>query len=75
MILHCSYYFVYIHFYWCDIFHCYKLVMYKDYVFLINSTIQDVPGGKVNIQGGHSIGHSKQTSLYVHVTYSKRFPR
>jgi hypothetical protein len=22
--------------------------------------IQDVPGGKVSIQGGHSIGHSKQ---------------
>jgi hypothetical protein len=23
-------------------------------------TIQNVPGGKVNILGGHSIGHSKQ---------------
>jgi hypothetical protein len=22
--------------------------------------IQDIPGGKVNILGGHSIGHSKQ---------------
>jgi hypothetical protein len=23
-------------------------------------TVQDVPGGKVNILGGHNIGHSKQ---------------
>ena len=34
-----------------------------------------VPGGKVNILGGHSIGHSKQTFLYEHVSYSERFPR
>jgi len=27
--------------------------------------IQGVPGGKVNILGGHSIGHSKQN--YIHV--------
>jgi hypothetical protein len=25
--------------------------------------------------GGHSIGHSKQKSLYVHVSCSERFPR
>ena len=25
--------------------------------------IQDVPGGKVNFLGGHSIGHSKQKCL------------
>jgi hypothetical protein len=37
--------------------------------------IQGVPGGKVNILGGHSIGHSKQESMYVHVFYSERFPR
>jgi hypothetical protein len=38
---------------------------------------QDVPGGKVNTVGCHSIGHSKQKSVrvYVHVTYSERFPR
>jgi hypothetical protein len=36
---------------------------------------QGVPGGKNNILGGHSIGHSKQKTLYEHVTYSKRFPR
>jgi len=34
-----------------------------------------VPGGKVNILGGHSIGHSKQKYLYEHVSYSERFPR
>jgi len=37
--------------------------------------IQGVPGGKVNILGGHSIGHSKQKCLYEHVSYSERFPR
>jgi hypothetical protein len=37
--------------------------------------IQSVPGGKVNIPGGHSIGHSKQKSVYVHVSYPERFPR
>jgi hypothetical protein len=33
------------------------------------------PRGKVNILGGHSIGHSKQKSVYVHVSHSERFPR
>ena len=37
--------------------------------------IQGVPGGKVNILGGYSIGHSKQKTLYEHVSYSERFPR
>jgi len=37
--------------------------------------IQGVPRGKVNILGGHIIGHSKQKCLYEHVSYSKRFPR
>ena len=37
--------------------------------------IQCVPGEKVNILGGHSIGHSKQKYLYEHVSYSERFPR
>jgi hypothetical protein len=37
--------------------------------------IQNVPVGKVNILGGHSICHSKQESVYVHVSYSERFPR
>jgi hypothetical protein len=29
----------------------------------------------VDILGGHSIGHSKQKSVYVHVSYSEQFPR
>jgi hypothetical protein len=33
-----------------------------------------VSGGKVNILGGHSFGHSKKKSLYEHVSYSERFP-
>jgi hypothetical protein len=37
--------------------------------------IQGVPGGKVNILEGHSIGHSKQKTLYEHVSYSEPFPR
>jgi hypothetical protein len=37
--------------------------------------IQDVQGGKVNILGGHTNGHSKQKALYEHVSYSERFPR
>jgi len=30
---------------------------------------------KVNILGGYSIGHSKQKTLYEHVSYCERFPR
>jgi hypothetical protein len=33
--------------------------------------IQGVPGGKVNIFGSHNIGHSKQESVYVRVSYSE----
>jgi hypothetical protein len=33
------------------------------------------PRGKVNILGGHNIDHYKQKSVYVHVSYSERFPR
>jgi hypothetical protein len=36
---------------------------------LICGSIQGVQGGKVNILGGHSIGHSKQKSVYVHVLF------
>jgi hypothetical protein len=39
------------------------------------SYIQGVPEGKDNILGGHSIGHSKQKTLYEHMSYSERFPR
>jgi hypothetical protein len=45
------------------------------YVTQISRYIQGVPGGKINILGGHSIGHSKQKCLYEHVSYSERFPR
>jgi hypothetical protein len=37
--------------------------------------IQDVLGAKVNIMVVHSIGHSKQNSVYVDVSYAERFPR
>jgi hypothetical protein len=36
--------------------------------------IQGVPGRKFNILGGHSFGHSKQKTLYEHVSYSERLP-
>jgi hypothetical protein len=35
--------------------------------------IQSAPGGKVNILGGHSIGHSKQKGVNVRVL-SGKFP-
>jgi hypothetical protein len=39
-------------------------------------TIQNVPGGKVNILGGHSIGHFNQKKkVYMCMSYSERFPR
>jgi hypothetical protein len=51
----------------------------KDYVLRLQRNasmyIQGVPGGKVNILGGHSMGHSKQKTLFEHVSYSERFPR
>jgi hypothetical protein len=34
--------------------------------------MQSVPGGKVNILGGHSISNSEQKNVYVHVSYSER---
>jgi hypothetical protein len=37
--------------------------------------IQGVPGGNVNILGGHSIDHSKQKGVYVYLSYSERFPK
>jgi hypothetical protein len=38
---------------------------------------QGATGGKVNILGGHSIGHSKPNNMHVlvHVSYSERFTR
>jgi hypothetical protein len=48
---------------------------YQQLNHVIIEAIQSVPGGKANILGCHSIGHSKQRSVYVHVSYSERFPR
>jgi hypothetical protein len=50
---------------------CVKLCVYT----CIYIHIQGVPGGKDNILGGDIIGHSKQKTLYEHVSYSERFPR
>jgi hypothetical protein len=52
------------------IFTIYKTLFMHIYIY-----IQGVLGGKVNIMGGRSIGHSKQKTLYEHVSYSERFPR
>jgi len=43
--------------------------------YALNENVGRVPGGKVNSLGGHSIGHSKQKSANVHVSYSELFPR
>jgi hypothetical protein len=51
----------------------FQLTFLYGYQFIL--IIQGVPGGKVSILGGHSIGHSKQTNVYVHVSYSERLPR
>jgi hypothetical protein len=52
---------------------------FMGYLTLLSAalTVQGVPGGKFNILGGlsSSMGHSKQQSVYVHVSYSERFPR
>jgi hypothetical protein len=45
------------------------------YRSLVTRYIENVPRGKVNILGGHRIGHSKQQTTYVHVFYSERFLR
>jgi len=54
-----------------------------DQIFTVRQTLekcweqnlQGVQGGNVNILGGHSIGHSKQKTVYIHVSYSEGFPR
>ena len=50
-------------------------LLVKHFISQLMHNIQGVAGGKVNILGGHSIGNSKQTCLYEHVSYSERFPR
>jgi hypothetical protein len=36
-----------------------------------NLPVQNVPGGKVNILVCHSLGHSKQNRVFVHMSYSE----
>jgi hypothetical protein len=50
-------------------------IWFNVYTLHPSPNIQDVPGGKVNILGGRSIGYSEQKIVYVHVSYSERFPR
>jgi hypothetical protein len=40
-----------------------------------NYTVPGVQGGKVNIPGGHSIGHSKRENLNEYVSYSEPLTR
>jgi hypothetical protein len=42
---------------------------------MIHYLIENVPGRKVNILGGHSICHSKQKLYHVDVSYSEQFPK
>jgi hypothetical protein len=42
-----------------------KMRLFRDKVV---KAIQGVLGGKYNILGGHSIGHSKHETLYQHVS-------
>jgi hypothetical protein len=48
---------------------CDRVLVRFESSFPVFVIIQGVPGGKINILGGHSIGNSK------HVSYSERFPR
>jgi len=50
-------------------------ILHRQHYDRIKSHVKVVPGGKVSILGGHSIGHSKHKYLYEHVSYSERFPR
>jgi len=62
--------------------YCIVKILIQSFIFnslsmtnLRHFFIPGVPGGKVNILGGYSIGHSKQKNLYEHVSYSELFPR
>jgi hypothetical protein len=42
-------------------------------VFSVYRVILSVPGGKVNVLGGHNIGNCKPKSVYVHVCLPNGF--
>jgi hypothetical protein len=44
-------------------------------IFSSYKHIHSVLGGKVIILGGHNIGHSKQKTVNVRISYTERFPR
>jgi hypothetical protein len=46
-----------------------------NYIESLMGLIQSVTEKKANILRGHSIGHSKEKNIYVHVSYTERFPR
>jgi hypothetical protein len=60
-----------------DVWMCptFSLILVLNIIPLPLSLYTGVPGGKISILGGHSIAHSKQKSVYTHVSYSERFPR
>ena len=52
----------------CIRLHSLSLSLYI-YIYIHTHTHEDVPGGKVNILGGHSICYSKQKCLCAHVLF------
>jgi hypothetical protein len=57
-----------------SLYTCTFKLSYEIVIFL-HVDIQDVPGGKGDIQGGHSIDDTKQEIVYVHIPVSKMLPR
>jgi hypothetical protein len=55
--------------------HCLASGKFLVFECVVTDLREGVRGGKVNILGGHSIGHSKQKSVYVHMSCSENFPR
>jgi hypothetical protein len=52
---------------------CVDQIRYNTFYEVTN--VQDVPVGKVNILGRHSVGHCKQESVHVQLSYSEEIPR
>jgi hypothetical protein len=49
------------------IFFCIPHGLWDIYDDISIENIQSIHGGKVNILGGHSVGHSKQRSVYMYM--------